>query len=167
MKKLFFIVVGVIFLFVSCQSDLLESHDALIQASKSENAMKVTKEITFRTYSGEIVANQTTGEFLQTGGGTASHIGQYTFVNTSSIFDFFNEFEGVLTAANGDQIFYVATNIDCGSNPFPCIGEDAIFSYDITGGTGRFYEADGWIKYYGKFVQNGPFEGTGLGEIIY
>lgn len=163
MKNFIFYLAGAIFLFVSCQSD-----DLLIEeVSKPDHAMKVTKEITFRTYEGFIEAYPPDGYFLQTGGGIASHIGKYTFENNSMFPDYFGNFQGILTAANGDEIYYVIAGIDCGSNPFPCPGQDAIFKYAITGGSGRFAEAEGWLEYYGKFVQFGPFEGTGTGEITY
>ena len=129
----------------------------------------MTKEITFWTYEGEIYTDPV-GDYLeQTGGGIASHIGQYTFKNTSTISGFLNPyiFVGELTAANGDMIFYDAVGVDCYGKPVPCVGEDAIFRYVIIGGNGRFEDAEGWLEYYGKWVQNGHFEGTGTGTIIY
>ena len=165
MKNLIFYLAGVIFLFVSCQSDDLQ----IEEFSKPDHATKVTKEITFWTYEGEIYTDPV-GDYLeQEGGGIASHIGKYTFVNTSTITGFLNPdiFVGVLTAANGDMIYYDAVGFDCGDYPVPCVGEDAIFKYVISGGTGRFEDAEGWLEYYGIWVQNGDFEGTGKGEITY
>lgn len=87
MKKLIFTVVGALFLFVSCQSDLLESDDAFLnEASKPSTAMKVTKDMTIRSYEGEITVAGP--NFTQTGGGIATHIGQYSFVNTATFPDF-------------------------------------------------------------------------------
>ena len=80
MKKLFYIVVGAIFLFASCQSDLIENDDSILnQVSKSDNVMKVNKEInkvkkeiTFMSYEGiiEFIPNQgdCAVQFMQTGG---------------------------------------------------------------------------------------------------
>ena len=183
MKKLFYIVVGAIFLFASCQSDLIENDDSILnQVSKSDNVMKVNKEInkvkkeiTFMSYEGiiEFIPNQgdCAVQFMQTGGGIASHIGKYALVNTACAGpDGLGEMLGVITAANGDEIYTRLDNIKCDINPEIgfCPGEYATFTYEIAGGSGRFDEADGWIYIYGIFVPEGPFGGAiGWGTITY
>ena len=167
MKNFIFYLAGAIFLFVSCQSDDLQIDDSF----KPDNATKVTKEITFRTYAGEIDVNLSNGAFLQEGSGIASHIGQYTFVNTANVFiDFSQTFDGTMTAANGDQIFYHLPVIVCNPGiPAPdfCPGQNATFTYTIYGGTGRFEGATGELIFEGTFVDQGPFSATGSGTITY
>lgn len=185
MKTLIFYLVGAIFLFASCQSDLIESDDAFLdEASKSPNAKKVEKEMTIMSYQGDIwVApfevdctypvppGNIPLQFNQKGSGIASHLGQYTFMNTACIGEFgLENFKGVMTAANGDEIYYDSPLIACDETPFPpCLGEDeyATFTYTISGGTGRFEEATGTITIRGIFVDEGPFEATGSAVITY
>ena len=188
MKKLIFYLVGAIFLFASCQSDLLENDDAFLnEALKSPNAKPVTKEMTIMSYEGFIVIspifNPTPDDcnivlpgedfplyFEQTGSGVASHIGQYTFVNTACLgLDGLEEFEGVITASNGDEIHYGLDKIECVNNPSSnfCPYEPATFTYLIDGGTGRFEEASGTLIINGLFVPDGKFEATGYAEITY
>ena len=172
MKRLIFYVVGAIFLFVSCQSDLLESDDAILNQAKSENAKKVTKNITFNSYQGLIEYFPNQGgcdlQFVQTGYGEASHIGAYTFVNTACFTPIgLIGFEGVMIAANGDEIHYTSAEVfvECENNPYGyCPGEPATFNYDITGGTGRFYDATGWLKFKGIFQPIDPDSGLPEGE---
>lgn len=166
MKKLIYSLVGAMFLFVSCQSDGLQ----IDEASKSDNA-NVTKErtIEFKSYKGVIVADPNVSDnFLQEGGGTATHIGKYTFVNTSLLSDFVGSFEGKLTTAVGDQIYYDTPFIACADGKyFFCPGVNATFTYEIRGGTGRFENASGTMTFEGTFVAGGPFEATGSAEITY
>ena len=170
MRNLFFILAGAMFLFVSCQSDDLP----IYEASKPDKATKVEKEMIFRSYSGVIVVDDPSpGDFLQTGSGIASHIGRYTFVNTSKVSppeDFPVFFEGTITAANGDQIYYDSPVIVCDvAIPAPnfCPGQNATFTYTIKGGTGRFEGATGSIVIEGTFVPAGPFEAIGTALIKY
>ena len=178
MKKIFFLVVGAFLLFVSCQSEDL----SIDEAAKSAKAKKVTKNITFNSYQGLIEYFENTGgcdlQFVQKGYGQASHIGAYTFENTACFTETgLTGFVGVMIAANGDEIHYTSAEVfvECENNPYGyCPGEIATFNYDITGGTGRFYEAKGWLKFKGVFVDLGPsgfpeggFEADGSGEITY
>lgn len=166
MKTLIFYLAGAIFLFVSCQSDDLQ----IDEASKNDNAKKVEKEMTIMSYEGVIITDLNTGDFLQEGSGIASHIGQYTFENTANLSDFPGTFDGVMTAANGDEIFYDSPVIVCDeSNPAPnfCPGINATFTYTINGGTGRFEEATGTLIIEGIFVPAGSFEATGTALITY
>ena len=168
MKKLFFYLVGAIFLLVSCQSDDLPFDEA----AKSVNAKKVTKNITFNSYQGLIKYVPDEGgcelQFVQTGYGEASHIGAYTFVNTACFTPLgLIGFEGVMTAANGDEIHYIVADpfVECDNNPYGyCPGEPATFNYLITGGTGRFYGATGSLGFYGIFQPIDPISGLPEGE---
>ena len=162
MKQLIFCLVGAMFLFVSCQSDLFESDEVFLsEYSKSENATKVTKDFKIGSYWGEIYTDLTTGEFLQEGGGSATHIGQFTMVNTASLFDFPGTFEGVFIAANGDEIWYGSLGYQCSSDDYgflePCPYEPVTLYYVIEGGTGRFEGATGEFEINGIFVPFGPY----------
>ncbi|MCA0932431.1 hypothetical protein LCM02_08210 [Lutimonas saemankumensis] len=184
MKKIFFLVAGAFFLFVSCQSEDLP----IDEAAKSAKAKKVTKNITFNSYQGLIeYVPDTLGcdlLFLQTGYGQASHIGAYTFVNTACFTPLgLTGFKGVMIAANGDEIHYTTADpfVECENDEIPipgyCPGEPATFNYDITGGTGRFLGATGSLEFYGIFqpidegsgLPEGEFEifKNGWGEITY
>jgi hypothetical protein len=164
-------MVGAIFLFVSCQSDDLPFDEA----AKSANAKKVTKNITFNSYQGLIKYVPNQGgcdlQFVQTGYGEASHIGAYTFENTACFTPTgLTGFEGVMIAANGDEIHYTSADpfVECtvGSIPSFCPGEIAIFSYTIVGeqSTGRFEGAEGWLKFKGIFQPIDPDSGLPEGE---
>ena len=81
------------------------------------------------------------------GGGTATHIGKYTIVNSHCLDPSTGALTGgtfVKTAANGDQIFGTYTGIATVIQPPSPIG---IFSVSgtitFTGGTGRFAGATG------------------------
>jgi hypothetical protein len=163
MKNLIFTLVGALFLFVSCQSDDLQMDEAL----KSDKATKVTKDMTIRSYEGFIEIEGPV--FTQTGGGIATHIGTYTFVNTATFPDFPGTFSGVMTAANGDEIYYNSPVIVCDGDPNVsfCPEAPATFTYTIDGGTGRFDGATGTITINGPFVPAGPFTATGYAEITY
>ena len=165
MRNLFFIVAGAMFLFVSCQSDDLP----IYEASKMENAKKLPKKIILMSYDG-MISIDSNDDFLQMGNGFASYIGEFTFVNTSNVSepaDFPVFFEGTITTANGDEIYYDSPVIVCDvANPAPtfCPGESATFTYTITGGTGRFVNAKGTLFTEGIFVPAGPFEAKGWAE---
>ncbi|WKK64563.1 hypothetical protein [Lutimonas zeaxanthinifaciens] len=184
MKKIFLLVAGAFFLFVSCQSDDLQ----IDEAAKSAKAKEVTKNITFNSYQGLIEYFENTGgcdlQFVQKGYGQASHIGAYTFVNTACYTSYgLTGFKGVMTAANGDEIHYTTDDpfVECdNNNPYGyCPGEKATFNYKIDGehSTGRFEGATGWLKFYGIFqpidpdsnLPEGEFEifKNGWGEITY
>ena len=112
-------------------------------------------------------------KFVQTGGGIASHIGQYTLLNTACLLADGNlgEITGAITAANGDEINYYLPfdGLECEATfPPPCIeGENATLAYIITGGTGRFEGVTGTLEIKGKFVPAGPFSATGTAEITF
>lgn len=110
MKKLILYVVGALFLFASCQSDELESDDALAQenevllmkaveayntypgttdwsqAAKSPNANQVTKKWTMHYSTGTVAVVPNAGgcsptEFQVDGWGRGSLFGNFTFTN--------------------------------------------------------------------------------------
>ena len=110
MKKLILYLVGAIFLFASCQSDELESDDALVQendillmqaleaysrypsntdwskALKSPNANQVTKKWTMHYSTGDVAIVPNAGgcspfEFQVDGYGRGSLFGNFTFTN--------------------------------------------------------------------------------------
>ena len=173
MKRIIFYLVGAIFVFASCQSDLLESDDVILnQASKSENADMFQKTIVFQTYEGvisEIPGGGGCGlQFYQSGYGYANRIRNYTFVNTACFGpQGLDNFEGLITAENGDEIYYGLVSTVCDESPFPpCPGEYATFTYNITGGTGQFEGASGTIEIRGIFVPEGEFEAKGKAVVM-
>ena len=182
MKTLIFYLVGAIFLFASCQSDDL----SIDEASKSDNALEKSKRIVFHKYEGEIIItpifvpepgdctypvppDNIPLHFRQEGGGNATHIGAYSFVNTACIGELgLENFEGTLTTENG-ELYYGDPVIECVKDPSVgiCPGEPAIFTYTITGGEGLFEGATGTITIKAKFVAAGPFKGTGWADFTY
>ncbi len=168
MKNFIFYLAGAIFLFVSCQSDDLQIDDSF----KPDHATKVKKDFKIKNYAGDIYVDLSTGAFEQIGGGIASHIGQFTEYNTANIFDFPGTFEGIFTAANGDEIHFISLGFQCDGDGYefgdPCPGEPVTLYYEIDGGTGRFEGATGEFKIFGTFTQFGPYSGaTGTGSIEY
>ncbi len=172
MKNLFFIVAGAMFLFVSCQSDDLP----IYEAAKPDKATKVKKDFKIKNYAGEIYVDfnpntgEGTGDFLQIGGGIASHIGQFTEYNTANVYDFPGTFKGIFTAANGDEIHFFSRGFKCDDYDFgvECPGEPVTLYYVIDGGTGRFEGAKGDFKIFAIFTPSGPYTGaTGTGSIEY
>ena len=185
MKNFIFYLAGAIFLFVSCQSDLLESDDALIQASKSENATKVTKEFKMLYSRGTVSVIPNTDpfiwgspdsgcggkgdlQFVVDGGGIASHIGKFSVMNLAcvdGVGNFVSPLFGWITAANGDVIHTMLENV----TPDPDHPGFNTYRYKILGGSegGRFEKATGWLEIYGDSSAN-PFEFVGVGgEITY
>ena len=160
MKKFILLWLGAIFLFVSCQSDNLSIDEAL----KSDVALENSKRIVFHKYEGSI--NIVGPNFTQTGEGIATHMGEYTFVNTATFPNFPGTFLGELDFGNGNTISYGNPVIKCVLDPTAetCPGEPATFTYTIFGGTGIFEDAEGTMTFKGKFVAAGPFKARGWAD---
>lgn len=99
-------------------------------------------------------------QFLIQGTGHATHMGAFTVQNTFCI-DFdgnpVSPIKGILTAANGDQIFTQVEYV-----------LDGVYHYLILDGNGRFEGAKGFIDMWGLIdYPNMIFELEGLGEIQY
>jgi hypothetical protein len=100
----------------------------------------------FRAGSEEMVVGLCAGGFgaLYEGAGNATHLGLFTdstcTITTGGMFPVFDfESEGEVTAANGDQIFYIVTgSTDVSSDP--CVAQGTL---TVVGGTGRFAGASG------------------------
>jgi hypothetical protein len=93
--------------------------------------------------------------YLIQGTGHATHMGAFTVQNTFCIGSG-EPLRGILTAANGDQIFTMVTG--------PPV--DGVYHYAILDGTGRFEGAKGYIDMWGEFTST-TFDLEGLGEITY
>jgi hypothetical protein len=103
--------------------------------------------------------------FYVEGTGHATHLGAFTVQNYACMEPGIGTLEplnGVLTAANGDQIFTrVAYYI-----PDPDLG--LIYHYEVLRGSGRFEGATGYIDMWGDIDYDlMKFDLQGLGEITY
>ena len=209
MKNFIFYLVGAMLLFVSCQSDQLESDEALVQendailmkaleslkdydvanqspmVSKSVNANQVSKnwKMLYSRGTVGVVVNSDPylpgspdsgcdGEgglqFVVDGGGIASLIGKFSVMNLACVDEggnFVTPLYGWITAANGDVIHTMLTNVTPDlSNP-----GFATYRYMVVGGSegGRFEAASGWLDIYGNSTEQ-EFEFVGVGgELIY
>lgn len=164
MKTMFNLAILLIFaITISCDSETLSDPDGAIQASKSANAKKVTKDFT----------NSLTGT-VDGFYGIMTHVGKYTGVDVKPfIFVFTGELTGIqygfetITAANGDEIWTESTSditfIDDGTY----LNGTYTGTWVITGGTGRFAGATGSAT-----INNGVFDADGnrhnsVGTITY
>lgn len=138
---------------------------------KADVAKIVTKTLKFHESSGTMgpVENgdcNTGWQYLVSGIGHATHLGAFTVQNTACClgpptFQPIETLQGILTAANGDQIFTHVDYIDYNVVP-------NVYHYLIDGGSGRFEGAEGFIDMWGLLdYYNGIFDLQGLGEIIY
>jgi len=100
----------------------------------------------FRARSHEMVVASCAQGFgaLYEGAGNATHLGLFTdsvcTITTGGAFPLFDfESQGVVTAANGDQIFFIAAGVTDVSND-PCAAQGTLM---VVGGTGRFVGASG------------------------
>lgn len=134
-----FVLTAFLFMSYSCtQESTLDSEDLLNAVNaKSDNAKKVKRPWKIRS-AGTFEFDPTItgcGEGLLplriTGAGEASLVGNYQ-VELEWCFGATPSITGILTAANGDQIIFNAIDFD-----------GPVVTYDITGGSGRFEEADG------------------------
>ena len=194
-------ILAAFFIFVSCQSDQLESDESLIQENEvvlkkamealmnyngpeysvtdrnNPNANQVTRQWRMKYSRGTINVVPNPGDcgdydpplqFLIEGDGLASHVGRFTFTNTACFNPdqgFLTPLMGVLTAAAGDQLYFVLNYVE----PDPDNENYSTRYWDIIGGSegGRFEDASGWIALYGDGTTN-PFDNfTGWGEWTY
>lgn len=164
MKTVFNLAILLIFaITISCDSETLSDPDGAIQASKSANAKKVTKNFT----------NSLTGT-AEGFYGIMTHVGKYTGVdNVPPEFiaptpecgcDFIQLGDETITAANGDKIYTKSTSyitiVDASSGTYTG-------TWEITDGTGRFAGATGSAT-----INNGVYGPTGnqhnsVGTITY
>ena len=100
----------------------------------------------FRGRSQEEVVAPCAGGFgaLYEGGGNATHLGLFTDSvctrTTGGVFPLFDfQSQGIVTAANGDQLFITSEGVtDVSSDP--CVAQGVL---TVVGGTGRFANASG------------------------
>lgn len=167
MKTLFKLAILLIFsITISCDSETLSDPDGAIQASKSANAKKVTKDFTNSFTALPVDPSTGLGEFY----GIMTHVGKYTGVdNVPPVFDPVTgkqEGKETITTANGDEIWTESTS-------YITFGDDTytfgtyIGTWVITGGTGRFAGAIGSAT-----ITNGVFGPEGshhnsVGTITY
>lgn len=98
--------------------------------------------------------------YLVQGTGHATHLGAFTVVNYFCLSEFPPMImRGILTAANGDQIFTHVESVDYTVDP-------PVYHYAIDGGSGRFEGATGDIYMWGR-ISDGTFDLVGEGEITY
>jgi len=170
MKYISLIAIALIALFIGCESDPLTLEN-LDQTSAIENeemvASGVTKTIKFKGSSGTImpVIEPDCGgvaQFLVDGTGIASHLGKFSVQNAICFFaDSPPMITGILTGANGDQIFTYVNN-------FWEEGDISYYVYIIYDGTGRFDGITGEILMYGTTdIPNGVFSLKGEGTFTY
>jgi len=153
----------------SVSPDLDSGYDVLKKADATKN---VTKTLKFHESSGTMgpvgTGDCITGwQYLVSGTGHATHLGAFTVQNTACClgppyFQPVESLQGILTAANGDQIFTVVDHIYDGGD----LGD--VYHYHILMGNGRFEGALGYIDMWGLIDYDlGIFDLQGLGEITY
>ena len=179
MKKLlnFAVMAFVILAVAGCVKD--ESTTPLNKGQDGNMLLKkhpVTKTIKFMNSSGtiDVIYSEENECFpayalsLINGDGNATHLGHFTVVNTYCV-DFeghpASSISGLLTAANGDQIFTQIADPSTGIYP----GDNGLmfFEYEIIGGNGRFDGADGDILMWGTINEDMTWELEGEGTITY
>jgi hypothetical protein len=167
--SMFFLIL--VWIFVGCESTMVSDTDdagVLADANTSMSSAKTVKMVPFKgTFSG-------TGGFDETrtdcpdgsvpisgvGYGTASHLGQIeTYFSHCSYFlvdptnPTYVDGHGIMTAANGDQLF--------GMYHGQLTGPDTFINYNtLVDGTGRFENISGMITEFGTVALNdeGGFE---------
>jgi hypothetical protein len=136
----------------ACQKD---DNSSAKNSNQGENTLKNVVTRPFNAHSTGTIAivyseyNECYPAFPQVqfiGSGTGTHIGNHTnegYVCSNSQGGLEGTFYGILTAANGDKIYY--------SQPDPSVFTIDEFGnvtgeFDITGGTGRFEDATGHLN---------------------
>ena len=193
MKKLVMMAMGVMLL-AACKKD--SSTDAFLMdnlASQKNGGKQVTRPMKIDIFSSpnpDFISSPCLNGPLTTSGffvnGTATHLGKIdaknspgedvscNFVVTAGgRFTLETEVAGQITAANGDLIKYIGsdildlTDIILGVSPFGTI----VGTWTITGGTGRFVDATGTLPIKGIIDASPPtggiFRVTAEGTITY
>ncbi|MCU0369965.1 MAG: hypothetical protein MUC31_00990 [Bacteroidales bacterium] len=158
----------------ACQKDDTSSAN---NSSQGENTLKNDVTRPFKAHSAGTIAivyseeNECYPEFPQVqfiGTGTGTHIGKHTsewYVCINSLGGLEGIFYGILTAADGDKIYFSQPDLSVFT-----IDEygNVTGEFDITGGTGRFEGATGHFDTYGvdDFV-NMTFDIYSEGYITY
>lgn len=171
MKFKSLIAIAVIVLLFGCEKDPI-TLDEISQTSTIDSeemvASGVTKTIKFKGSTGTMtpVAIPDCGgiaQILVEGTGIASHLGKFTVQNTICIYSPTDPpmITGILTAANGDQIFTYVSG-------FWKEGDISYYVYTIYDGSGRFEGITGEILMYGIVDEvNGVFSLQGEGTFTY
>ncbi|NNK69341.1 MAG: hypothetical protein HKO96_02610 [Flavobacteriaceae bacterium] len=152
-SKLVLSVLALAFIFTGCSDEPVDqSAESTISERGAERPFKVRGAGVFNLADSDVCAPLATIIIEGTGNGT--HIGNFDVLITEC-----NDLagtiiqNGIVTAANGDELYFVATNFSADDNgPF---GE-----YDFEGGTGRFEDSYGYLKLYNTLVVTGPGTGT-------
>lgn len=173
MKKHIFFFLALLILSFGCSKDDLVTvpGEAPYKAGNGEKNIKFVKSSGTLEYG---YYDDYTMYYDINGGGNATFIGKFTVVNHGvvDITDYIPgdpmniiSWEGIITAANGDQIF---TEMVYGPY-FPEGPEVAYYNYEVTGGNGRFEGATGGdLVMYGSTDQvNGTWELKGEGTIYF
>ena len=138
--------------------------------AKSDRANKVIRTLKIHRSKGffSIKESEDCAPYLQVvieGNGNATFLGNFNVVNTYC-FDGTaptSPIRGILTAANGDQIFTIVTYAEEYDPP-----EESYLHYEVEGGTGRFEGITGYIDMYGIIDRTAfTFDLYGTGEIAF
>lgn len=172
MKHKLLLAIALLFAFYSCDNDPLSLNN-LDQVPSIEVeemvASGLTKTIVFKKSTGTMTPVDVdpdvcdgVAQVLVQGTGIATHLGKFTVENIICIHEASPPMiTGVLTAANGDQIF---TYVSGGWKD----GDISYYVYTIYNGSGRFEGITGELLMYGIVDEtNGTFDLQGEGTFTY
>ena len=171
MKKYMFSILAILVLFAGCSKD-----DAVVPDDEATYKNGVTQKIvTFNKSSGimEVIpcTDCATGYQLYiSGSGNATHLGNFTVINTVcfdlATFETVGDHLGFIFAANGDEIHTQMVN-----GPYFPEGPDgpAYYDYTVLEGAGRFADVTGgdWVMYGMADLANMTWELQGGGPIYF
>jgi hypothetical protein len=175
MKKISIFALTIL-LFTACKKDGKQTHSIRVDLTSSVNLASPALTCTLP---GTPFAIANSGYFLD---GTVSHIGridpinskgQDGFCNLSPAFILTTKTSGQIVAANGDKITYAGDDLIDLNNVILNEGTTAPITgvWRITGGTGKFKDAEGSVNITGTVnvaAPGGPtFTITGQGNIIF
>jgi hypothetical protein len=171
MRKHFLSILAIVFLAFACSEDYNVVPDL---DPDFKNGVK-EKIITFKQSSGimEVIPCEDCATGFQlyiSGSGIATHLGNFTVINTVcfdlSTFETVGEHLGFIYAANGDEIHTEMIN-----GPYFPEGPDgpAYYDYQVLEGTGRFADVTGgdWIMIGTADLANFTWELQGGGPIYF